>query len=77
MKKQRVTVTLDANLIAKARWLVHQRLAPSLVGLVARGLSLVIRRLERHRGRRVKPRQVRLRAGRKSQPRAKGQTKEN
>ena len=66
MKKQRVTVTLDANLIAKARWLVHQRLTPSLVGLVERGLTIMIRRLERHRGCRAKPRQVRLRAGRKS-----------
>jgi hypothetical protein len=64
--KQRVTMTLDAKLIAKARWLVHQRLAPSLVGLLARGLALVIRQLERRRGSRVKPRQVRLRAGRKS-----------
>jgi len=54
--KQRVTVTLDANLIAKARWLVHQRLAPSLVGLLARGLALVIRQLEHRHGRQVKPR---------------------
>jgi hypothetical protein len=64
--KQRVTVTLDTNMIAKARWLVHRRLAPSLVGLLARGLAQVIRQLERRHGRLVKPRKVRLRAGRKS-----------
>jgi hypothetical protein len=64
--KQRVTVTLDANLIAKARWLVHQRLAPSLVGLVDRGLRLVVRQIETYRGQRIRPRRVRLRAGRKS-----------
>ena len=40
--KQRVTVTLDPKLIAKARWLVHQRLAPSLGALVELGLAVVI-----------------------------------
>ena len=64
--KQRVTVTLDPKLIAKARWLVHQRLAPSLGTLVELGLTVVIRSLELQRGIRVKPPQVRLRAGRKS-----------
>ena len=64
--KQRVTVTLDANLIAKARWLVHQRLAPSLGTMVELGLAVVIRSLELQRGIRVKLRQVRLRAGRKN-----------
>jgi len=64
--KQRVTVTLDTKLIAEARWLVHQRLAPSLGTMVELGLAVVIRSLELQRGIRVKLRQVRLRAGRKS-----------
>lgn len=46
-KNQRTTFALDANLIAKARALVHEGLAPSLVGLVELGMAVVIRRLER------------------------------
>ncbi|HKC92393.1 MAG TPA: hypothetical protein VKB81_00105 [Nitrospira sp.] len=64
--KQRVTVTLDTKLIAEARWLVDQRLAPSLGTMVELGLAVVIRSLELQRGIRMKLRQVRLRAGRKN-----------
>ena len=64
--KQRVTFTIDRDLLLKARGVVHEGIAPSLVGLVERGLALVVRQLERRRGRRVKPRRIRLRAGRKS-----------
>ena len=63
--KPRVTVTLDPKLIAKARWLVHQRVAPSLGALVELGLAVVIRSLELQGGIRAKLRQVRPRAGRK------------
>jgi hypothetical protein len=57
---------MERDLIRKARLLVYEGFAPSLVGLIERGLDAAIRRLELHRGHRMKPRQVRLRAGRKS-----------
>jgi hypothetical protein len=65
MKKQRVTVTLPAWLIAKARLAVQEGSAPSLVWLVERGLQSVIRAVEARRGQRFRVRAVRLKAGRK------------
>jgi hypothetical protein len=63
--KQRCTFTLDADLIRKARLAVKAGLAPSLIGLVERGLRIVIRAIEVRRGQRLRVRAVRLKAGRK------------
>ena len=65
MTKQRCTFTLDANLIAKARALVQDGVAPSLVGLVERGLRTMVRLIEARRGQRCRVRAVRLKAERK------------
>lgn len=65
MKKQRVTFTLDADLIRKARMAVKAGLAPTLISVVERGLNLVIAAIERKRGQRFRVRAVRLKAGRK------------
>lgn len=65
MKTQRVTVTLPAWLIAKARLAVQEGSAPSLVGLVEQGLRTVIRAVEARRGQQFRVRPIKLRAGRK------------
>jgi hypothetical protein len=68
--KQRVTFTLDADLIRKARMAVKAGLAPTLISLVERGLRTTVRRLEQQNGRRFPVRPVRLRAGRRPHTRA-------
>jgi hypothetical protein len=64
--KKRVTTMLDVGLVSKAKLAVREGLAPSLAGLVERGLKLVVRTIERERGKRFRARAVKLRAGRKS-----------
>ena len=60
----RFTVVVDKTLLALARSAVHQTKGLTLAKLIDAGLRLEIRRLERQRGRRFRPTQVRLRAGR-------------
>lgn len=60
----RFTVVVDRVLLALARSAVHQTKGVTLAKLIDAGLRLEIRRLERQRGRRFRPTQVRLRAGR-------------
>lgn len=50
--KQRVTLTMEVDLIRKARQAVKAGAAPSLVSLVVEGLTRTVRRIERARGRR-------------------------
>ena len=68
MKKQskrvRMTITLDSSLYALARAAVHQTNGLTLASLIARGLRLTIKRLERQRGRRFRPQTIQLSAGR-------------
>ncbi|MDE3039660.1 MAG: hypothetical protein KGJ82_03650 [Nitrospirota bacterium] len=66
--KVRFTVTADAALLALARTAVHQTNGLTLTALFNAGLRLAIARLERQRGRRFRPTQVRLPAGRPRRP---------
>lgn len=69
MKRTRMTITIDASLLALARTAVHQTEGITLASLMATGLRLTIKRLERQRGRRFRPQPIRLLAGR---PRTNG-----
>lgn len=64
MKTTRVTTRMDAALIALARTAVHQTKGWTLASLTATGLRLMIKRLERQRGRRFRPQAIRLFPGR-------------
>lgn len=64
MNTTRVTTRIDAALIALARTAVHQTKGWTLASLTATGLRLMIRRLERQRGRRFRPQAIRLLPGR-------------
>ena len=63
-KRTRLTITLDSSLHALARTAVHQTDGLTLASLVAMGLRLMIKRLERQRGRRFRPQTIRFLAGR-------------
>jgi hypothetical protein len=63
-KRTRLTITPDSSLLALARTAVHQTDDLTLASLVAMGLRLTIKRLERQRGRRFSPQAIRLLAGR-------------
>jgi hypothetical protein len=67
-KRTRLTITLDSSLLALARTAVHQTDGLTLASLVAMGLRLTIKRLERQRGRRFSPQAIRLLAGRPRKP---------
>lgn len=69
MTRVRATITLDTTLMALARTAVHQTKGWTLASLTAAGLRLIIRRLERQRGRRFRAVPIRLLAGR---PRTNG-----
>ena len=64
MKTTRVTTRMDAELIALARTAVHQTKGWTLASLTATGLKLMIKRLEKQRGRRFRPQAIRLFPGR-------------
>jgi hypothetical protein len=57
-------ITIDPSLLTLARTAVHQTDGLTLASLVAMGLRLTIKRLERQRGRRFRPQAIRLLAGR-------------
>jgi hypothetical protein len=63
-KRTRLTITLDSSLLTLARTAVHQTDGLTQASLVAMGLRLMIKRLERQRGRRFSPQPIRLLAGR-------------
>jgi hypothetical protein len=67
-KRTRLTITLDSSLLALARTAVHQTDGLTQASLVAMGLRLMIKRLERQRGRRFSPQPIRLLAGRPRKP---------
>ncbi|WP_455244175.1 hypothetical protein [Petrachloros mirabilis] len=62
--RSRFTIVVDPELLALARTAVHQMKGLTLAKLIETGMRLEIQRLERKRGRRFRPMQVRLRAGR-------------
>lgn len=64
MNTTRVTTRMDASLVALARTAVHQTKGWTLATLTATGLRMMIKRLERQRGRRFRPQMIRLRPGR-------------
>ena len=64
MTRTRMTITLDAALLALARTAVHQTSGMTLAALTTAGLRVMIRRLERQRGRRFRPQAMGLLAGR-------------
>ena len=64
MTRTRTTITIDTALLALARTAVHQTNGLTLAALTAAGLRVMIRRLERQRGRRFRPQSIRLLAGR-------------
>lgn len=71
-KRVRMTITLDPSLLALARTAVHQTDGLTLASLIARGLRLTIKRLERQRGRRFRPQTIQLPAGRPRTRKKKG-----
>ena len=70
--RARMTITLDASLLALARTAVHHTDGLTLASLIARGLRLTITRLERQRGRRFRRQTIQLPAGRPRTRKKKG-----